>query len=349
MKKLSMLSVILAGVFMGGCGSDDKDFELDTGRLTGVNWYYNGGTSNNRLSYTDTKVLEIIRFDKSGDINGYNMHSQADTVAGSWSEEGFNTLGVNWKNGNSEVWTVVDCNSKTLKVNYWGDREYSRELDYLGELTGDAFWANYFDGNGDVMRTQLGLQVAGNNKLRPGDIYALLSDDESGRIKLENYNNVWKGEADITNAASRKVRFSCRIGSGNYVKFDEYITPTNFESIRLSDVNMNIGVTAGVDKEIYVTWDVIGDNIFYKIDVYAQDNPADIVFSSSLFTYVNKYPISQGTIGAINQWDKINTNKTYTIRLSAVMLEPGVAFNSHFAENRVQAVLYVSKPYKFAW
>ena len=72
---------------------------------------------------------------------------------------------------------------------------------------------------------------------------ALLSDDES--VKLKNYNNVWKGEADISGVEDRRIRFSCRIGS-DYVKFDEFITADNFPSMRLTDIDFTSSIIVGL-------------------------------------------------------------------------------------------------------
>lgn len=70
MKKLGMLSIIAAGMFLGGCSDDDKEFQLDTNRMTGVDWYYNGGTSGNRLSFTDENVLDINVLIKMAKLGG---------------------------------------------------------------------------------------------------------------------------------------------------------------------------------------------------------------------------------------------------------------------------------------
>lgn len=43
--------------------------------------------------------------------------------------------------------------------------------------------------------------------------------------------------------------------------------------------------------------------------------------------------------------NKIDSKKEYTLRLTAVMLEPGVASNSVIAESRIQAVVYVTAKY----
>ena len=70
MKKLGMLGLIVGSLWLGSCSDDDKDFMLDVNRMTGVDWYYNRTTSKNYSSFSDENVLEINRFDKSGEIKG---------------------------------------------------------------------------------------------------------------------------------------------------------------------------------------------------------------------------------------------------------------------------------------
>lgn len=346
MKKLGMLSIIVAGMFLGGCSDDDKEFQLDTNRMTGVDWYYNGGANSNRLSFTDKKVLNINRFDKNGEIKGLDIRGQADTVAGVWSDEGLNTLAVEWKNGNTDIWTVLKCNSSNLVVsNDWGERKYESKPSYLQDLTGDAFWINYFDG--DASKTKLGFRVSGNTSLRAGYVFALLSDDKSGQIELENNNNIWRGEV-ANSVEDRRVRFSCRVGSKNYVKFDEQITDENFDPMRLSDVKLRTSKITGVLNQLEITWNKFaGENVYYKIEVYLKNDDADVYFESSLFSYDVAYILSESTVGKINRLDKIDSRKEYEIRLTAVMLETGVAYNTTIAESRVQAVFYVTD--KFNW
>ena len=160
MKKLGMLSLIVGSLWLGACSDDDKDFMLDVNRMTGVDWYYNRTTSRNYLSFSDENVLEINRFDKSGEIKGIDLRGVIDSVAGTWRDEGENILAVDWKNGNSETWMVENCTSKKLVVNNgWGEREYITKPSYLENLTGDAFWVNKFvDG---VSKPQLGFQMTG--------------------------------------------------------------------------------------------------------------------------------------------------------------------------------------------
>ena len=82
MKKLGMLGLIVGSLWLGSCSDDDKDFMLDVNRMTGVDWYYNRTTSKNYSSFSDENVLEINRFDKSGEIKGVDLRGVIDSVAG---------------------------------------------------------------------------------------------------------------------------------------------------------------------------------------------------------------------------------------------------------------------------
>ena len=263
-----------------------------------------------------------------------------DSVAGTWRDEGENILAVDWKDGNTEMWTVENCTSREFVVNNgWGKRVYVTVPSYLENLTGDAFWVNKFvDG---VSKPQLGFRISNDRSMRAGYVLALLSDDKS--IELKGYGNVWKGEADISRVEDRRVRFSCRIGS-DYVKFDEFITADNFSSMRLTDIDFTSSIKAGYPNQLEITWNKFeGENVYYKMEVYSKDNEADVYFESGLFPYDNgRYILNESTIGKINKLDKINSKKEYTLRLTAVMLESGVASNSVIAESHVQAVVYVT-------
>lgn len=194
MKKLGMLILVVGSLWLSGCSDDDKDFMLDINRMTGVDWYYNRTTNKNYLSFSDENVLQIHRFDKSGGINGIDLRGVIDSVAGTWRDEGENILAVDWKDGNTEMWTVENCTSREFVVNNgWGKRVYVTVPSYLENLTGDAFWVNKFvDG---VSKPQLGFRISNDRSMRAGYVLALLSDD---KIELKGYGNVWKGEADIS-------------------------------------------------------------------------------------------------------------------------------------------------------
>ena len=339
MKKLGMLILVVGSLWLSGCSDDDKDFMLDINRMTGVDWYYNRTTNKNYLSFSDENVLEINRFDKSGEIKGIDLRGVIDSVAGTWRDEGENILAVDWKDGNTEMWTVENCTSREFVVNNgWGKRVYVTVPSYLENLTGDAFWVNKFvDG---VSKPQLGFRISNDRSMRAGYVLALLSDD---KIELKGYGNVWKGEADISGVEDRRIRFSCRIGS-DYVKFDEFITADNFPSMRLTDIDFTSSIKAGYPNQLEITWNKFeGENVYYKMEVYSKDNEADVYFESGLFPYDNgRYILNESTIGKINKLDKINSKKEYTLRLTAGMLESGVASNSVIAESHVQAVVYVT-------
>ena len=238
-----------------------------------------------------------------------------DSVAGTWRDEGENILAVDWKDGNTEMWTVENCTSREFVVNNgWGKRVYVTVPSYLENLTGDAFWVNKFvDG---VSKPQLGFRISNDRSMRAGYVLALLSDD---KIELKGYGNVWKGEADISRVEDRRVRFSCRIGS-DYVKFDEFITADNFSSMRLTDIDFTSSIKAGYPNQLEITWNKFeGENVYYKMEVYSKDNEADVYFESGLFPYDNgRYILNESTIGKINKLDKINSKKEYTVSLLIV-------------------------------
>ncbi len=349
MKKLGMFGLILGSMWLGACSDDDKDFVLDVSRMTNVDWYYNRATKTNLLSFSDENVLEINRFDTNGEIKGIDLRGAVDSVAGTWHDEGMNLLTIDWKNGGSDSWNVLDCTSKKFIVdNGWGKREYVTKPSYLEGLTGDAFWVNEFEEGANTSTLRLGFRISSNEALRAGYVYALISDDEAGKIELKNYNNVWKEKTEIGKVEDRKVRFSCRSG-GNYVKFDEFITADNFAPIRKDEINFTTSTTAGTET-LKITWNEFeGENVYYKIEVYSinkNGQATDVYFESDLLAYNNGgFLLDSSTKGLVNKLDEIDSNKENILRLTAVMLEKGVAYTNMNAENRVQAVVYITKPW----
>jgi len=349
MKKLGMLCLIVGGVLLGSCSDGDKDFVLNADRVSGVDWYYNG-FKGDQFSYASPDVLEMIRFENNKQIIGIEFSGRRDSVAGSWEESGVNMLRMNWNFKTGEDWTVLDCSSKALRVNNgWGDREYRRDLSYLENLTGDAFWVNYFEGGAsNVCKTKLGVRLEGNKSIREGYAYALLSDETAGRMKLQRLGSSTWGENDkdkviVYDGKAKRVRFSCRIGS-NYVKFDEYVAVDNFAPMRMSEVGLEVKRTVGENKWT-ITWNdmsIKNKNIYYRLEIYDEKEEGKPYYVSQLFAYLkNGFEITRNTVGVVNRLDELNPNKKYKLRLTVAMLEEGIASNSAYAPNNLQAVVYV--------
>lgn len=344
MKKLSMLSLVVGGVLLGGCSDDDKDFVLNTERLSGVDWYYNG-YKGDQFSYASPDVLEVMRFENNKQIIGIEFSGRRDSVAGSWEEIGVNTLRMDWNFKTAETWTVMDCSGKALKVNNgWGDREYRNDLSYLENLTGDAFWVNEFDS--DVLKTRLGVRLEGNKSIREGYAYALLSDETSGRIKLQRLGSSTWGENTQQNVGydkkAKRVRFSCRIG-GNYVKFDEYLSADNFPVVNKNEIGMTMAKTENIWIIAWKDIQVDDKEICYRLEVYDEKEEGNPYYVSQLIAYPkNGFELSRNSAGVINRLNDLNPDKKYKLRLTVAMLEDGIAFNNTYAPNNLQAVIYVT-------
>lgn len=342
MKKLSLFAIVIGGALLSGCGSDnDNEFQLEVSQLTQKDWYYNGYRGD-PFSYSSKDVLEVMRFESgSRRLIETEFSGRRDSIGGHWREDG-NTLFIERDGGATEQWDILDCNRDVLVVKAWGERTYYSNLSYLEELAGDAFWVNDFGGEGDnnTLKTSLLYRLEGNKNIR--EAYALLSDTE--KVGLVREGNIWKGTDPrvVTDEQGRRVRFYCRIGKNDYVKFDEQVSGDNLPVMELSDFQFRASWTAGA-SELAVDWKALARaDVYYKLEIFEEKSETTPYFVSLLLPPATEsMKISRNTNGSVNRVDELQSGKSYKVRLTAILFEPGINANDKNAESNLQAVIYV--------
>lgn len=338
MRKLVIGGAILCLNLFWGCSDDDKDFLLAEEQLTGRDWFYNA--CRDRWDYSSNDVMEVLYFSANHDLVEKEFAGRQTTRRGTWSADE-NKLTVNWED-ERENWSVLDCNKNTLRVIGWGEREYTSDED-LRSLTGDAYWVNEFNGTGgnEGFMTRLGFSLAGNKNVR--DAYVLLSDTEEGRVKLEKSGESWCGEIERQNEEAR-VRFSCRIGSGNFMKFDDEVGKNNFDQMSWNDINVKWGNLDKGENGINVSWKSLAkEGVFYQVTIYAEGDELNPYFVSSLLEREKSgLNITTNTVGVVNRLNEVKADTPCEARLSVILLESGVSGNDVYASVNLQAVLYAT-------
>ena len=336
MRKLLILGAVAGLGLLPGC-SDDDEFRLSEDDLTRKDWYYNN--SRDQFGYGIEKdVVEVLYFNTNHDLVEKEFAGRQETGRGTWSIEG-NNLRIAWSDGNTDVWQVLACNGERLVVNGWGEREYVAKSEW-DDLTGDAYWVNEFEGvaGSEGFTTRLGFTLAGNQNIR--DAHALLSDTEDGRIKLEKdgSTSVWKGQTEYPSEDVR-VRFSCRVGAGDYLKFDDEVGRNNFSSLRWNDVNPAF---ASQGNGVNVTWNAVRETgVYYQVTIYEEGNEGNPYFVSSLQDKCG-LNVTVNTMGVLNRLSELQTDARCCARVSVIMLEEGVDPNDVYASCNLQAVLYAT-------
>lgn len=323
-----------------GC-SDDDEFQLTEEQLVRKDWFYNG--SRDQWSYNTDDVVEVLYFNSNHDVVEKEFAGRQEERRGTWSM-GENTIDLQWSGNEQETWTVLDGSKSFLKVQGWGTREY-RTDENLEQLTGDAYWVNEFLGSAgtDGFTTRLAFVLEGNNHIR--DAHALLSDNEEGRIRLEKTGTTaWSGKVEWPNEAVR-VRFSCRIGSSDYMKFDDEVSTRNFSSLRWEDINVKPTLTS---NGVRVGWNLInGNNCYYQVSIFAEGDEDEPYFVSQLLEG-NNLDITMTTTGVVNRLNELKYGTPCKARLAVIMLEDGVPHNDVYATNNLQAVLYATSSGTFS-
>ena len=328
--------------------NDDKGRDetvLDMTYLTGKNWYYNAWLGDpDGLKSQD--LLEVIRFEKGGTLKNIEFGGRREFEVGTWTSDG-NRIELNYNDGNSEIWNVQRSGNDYIEtiVNATGKREYVSELRYLADLTVDAFLVNDYSVDGQF-KTHIGADVRGNKDLR--EVRMLLND---GHIcNLQNHEYYWteKENEHYGNAQKQEVRFYCRIGRDKHLKLCDSIYGDNLPK-RTND-EMNI-TTKMQSSTLSVTWDAFERNdVYYRIEVLPINKKVVTPYFVSRVQMpgTKRLDIKSTTAGEVNRLNELQSNKSYMIRLSALLYEPGVdPWNDNYGYANIQAVSYFNK--SFVW
>lgn len=332
---------------LGSCDDGDGRDEtvLDMSLLTGKNWYYNAwlGEPN---SVGSQDLLEVIRFEKGGTLKTVEFGGRREYDAGTWISDG-NRIELNYVGAEPVIWNVQRSDDDYIEtvVNATGTREYTSGLDYLGDLTADAFLVNEYSVDGQN-KTHIGVDVRGNRDLREA---RMLLDD--GRVcHLENREYYWteKESERCGKAGEQEVRFYFRIGRNKHLKLRDSIYGDNLP-VRTND-EMNIA-TKVQSSTLSVSWEAMDrDDVYYRIEILpvSGKNINPYFVSRIQRPGAEHLDIKAITAGEVNRLNELKSGESYMVRLSALLYEPGIdPWNDNYGYANIQAVSYFSK--KFVW
>lgn len=352
MKEKNVLGLLFF-LSLTGC-SDSKNGPMITNDdLIGKNWCYNGWHYNsNKYGYLSGDVVEMIRFEQGGKMIGTEFSGRKDTLFAYWNLLDEYVLDLRMPDDKQEQWGIVDYNKGKLVLNNgWGDRTYEQAPTYLEGVYGDAFWVNEYIGESEIMQTSVGFKVQKGN-VSISEAYALLSESESGRIKLTKKNNAWEGQAAESLLGTGKqfrVRFYCRLGKDQF-KFDEQVYAENMPVRNRSDFELKaVWNDSSLAPRLDVSWNMYeSGDIHYGVEVFDKNMNLDSpFFVSYTLAAKDRLEISASTGAKVNRMGELKKGESYRVRLSAFVYEPGVNPNDNNAEYNIQAVTYVTR--SFTW
>lgn len=345
----------LAGVYLFFCFaacSDKKDRDdsvLDMNLLTAKDWYYNGWLGE-KYSFGDPDLLEVLRFEKGGTLKVVDFSGRREYVAGQW-DSGENKINLHYTNGNTVVWNVMHSGTDYIQtiVNAQGERKYTTDLGYLENLTADAFLVNEYT-SGNRFRTRLGVTVQGNVNMREGAAITA-----AGQVLPLVYRGYYWGETSSGESSyfdfdhiAREVRFYIRIGKDTPLKLRDSLYGENLPQRYPSEVALKASVEAGVAT---VSWEPYSSpRVFYRVEIFPDNMDLTQPYFVSRIqpAQSSEMKIRVTTGGELNRIQELESGKTYAIRLSALLYEPGVdVVNDEYNYANLQAVTYFTDV--FVW
>lgn len=331
------------------CENDERDDTiLNMSDLTGKYWFYNQWRGD-RDSYEKNDVLEVVKFEKNGELVEVNFGGRNENTVGTWTSVK-NEIDLNYTNREAEVWDVLHSGTDYIDaiINGQGERQYLTDAAWLEDLTADAFYVNEYT-SGNVCQTHIGGIVRGNLNVREANL--ITSSDQI--IPMENQGYFWKERVPVSDdfvqvdGKSREVRFYIRIGKNGNLKLKDNVYGQNLPERSLADVQLEAKNPQGVGV-LTVSWNPYGrSDIYYRVEVFDQN--VDMIhpyfISRVQMPGCGQLVIRPNTAGEVNRMSEMKSGGSYVVRLSALMFEPGTdVINDEYGYANLQAVTYVSKP-----
>lgn len=343
------LLVMSVFFFFLSCSKDDErdDSVLEMSRITGKFWYYNQWRGD-KDSYVKDDVLEVVKFEKNGELVVMDFGSRKEEVAGKWTSAG-HSIELRYSDRDSVVWDVLNSGDNYIKavINGQGLRQYTTDAEWLSELTTDAFLVNeYTDGN--RYKTYIGADLRGNMNVRQAN---LITASENV-IPMVNKGYYWCERTPVNSdyinfdGKQREVRFYVRIGNEGHLKLKDVIFENNIPERPLADVQLLAQNPQGVGA-LTVNWNPYSrSDIYYRVEIF--DGNMDLIrpyFISRIQSPGSgQIIIRNNTAGEVNRMSEMKSGDKYIVRLSAILFEPGTdVVNDEYGGANIQALTYVSK------
>ncbi len=356
-KFFMLFALVGAGVACSDDDSGKEDEKLDMDRVMNKDLYYNKWL-NNKDAYTTEGMVEVIRFSGGGDNKLWNIDfgGKQETLLGTWKDNvEENVLNVTYQNGKQETWHVLDWKDGkfTVMVN-GGKREYiseeNKEAEYLQNLTGDAFLLTEIDQR--ESKTVLRIMLEGSNtpNIRAE---AILSGEQVMELKYMNKTMVEKEPIDASllglPGRERDVIFYVKnAGKGKEFKFADHVYTDGLGAEDFSAFDLR---SRNTSNEMTITWkNPYGTKeTCYQIEVMSADEKEEYFVSDYLEQRTSQMKIDNTTKcmeGHTNNMRDLFSAEpgsvNFKIRLSIVLLEPGVDINSKCSYVNRQSVTKVS-------
>lgn len=349
LRRMRLLMLLSGFCVLASCGKDDKrdDSVLNVPDITGKYWYYNQWRGD-KDSYLKDDVLEVLKFEKNGELIVLDLSGRKENVVGKWRSSG-NEIDLMYNGRDSVIWDVLRSGENYISavINGQGTREYTTDGDWLGNLTADAFLVNeYTDGN--RYKTHVGAYIQGNMNVREANLIPAAETV----IPMRNQGYYWceqpagKGDYIDFDGKRRDVRFYVRIGGDGNLKLKDSIFEGNIPERPLADVQLKAQNPQGIST-LTVEWNPYSQgDIYYRVEIF--DGNMDLIrpyFISRMQTPGSRQiVIRNNTAGDINRMSEIKPGEKYIVRLAAVLFEPGTdVVNDEYSYANMQAVTYVTK------
>lgn len=342
----------LGAVF--SCSDDDHNDEdvLDMGKLTGKYWYYNKW-QNNRESYVLDDLLDIVRFEGNGKLWEMDFSGKNERIVGTWTHKD-NEIVLHYTNRPEEIWNVLKSGEGFIDAMVLsGKREYKAEPDYLKDLTADAFLVDEVKNDGLYPETRIGISIEGKNAVNIAkDAAVILAEDAVVGLTLEN--KVWHESKPILAAdfglptTEKAIRFYIK-ANGNPVKFTDTVYTQSLPKRKFADFALN---AVNQDRVLHVSWAAFDrQDVYYRVEVLNVNASEEPYYVSRLLPAgTDAWEITETTEterDLTNNMKKLKAGQNYTVRLSAIVLEPGTSVGDMYSYTNRQAVSFVE--WKYLW
>lgn len=352
-----LILFLMAGAGMACDDNDSKeqDEELDMDRVINQDLYYNKWL-NNKDAYTTEGMVEVIRF--SGDRKLWNVDfgGKQETLLGTWTADvKENTLDVAYEEGKNETWHVLDWEKGVFTVMVdGGKREYvsgeNKEVAYLQELTGDAFLLTEIDQR--ESKTVLRIMLEGKNIPNVIEAKAILSKGQSVELKAVDGAMIEKEPIDASllelPEKGRDVIFYVNTGKGKEFKFADYVYADALGKKDFSAFDLR---SRNTSNELTITWKnpYSSQEAYYQVEVMSDDEKKTYFMSDYLGNGTSQLKVDNTTKcmdGYTNEmrtlFSAVPGSVNFKLRLSVILLEPGIDINSKCSYVNRQSVTKVT-------